>query len=263
MASYPLALRKDGDLPPGAYYQYNKSVALPENWALAVDPGHQSWAPIYQSLVSTQTTSGVFSARRSYLAQSSIGSRIFADWNAYDQYEAAVPLENAADCLDKVGKKLYGDDHLAYGFRAPSLVRFVNSEKAYLSPTNGGARMYVNMEDHVSYNTGRPNVEFLKTLEAFRDECGARFHWGKAGWPYLFPCFDGFKHYGEDWCKFGCAVQELDPEGKFSGISNVWHFEATLKGSGESANSSFASCCSASGFNQDKCQCAQRPASTC
>lgn len=39
---------------------------------------------------------------RSYLAQSSVGSRIFADWNAYDQYEVAIPLEDAADCLDKV-----------------------------------------------------------------------------------------------------------------------------------------------------------------
>jgi hypothetical protein len=46
-----------------------------------------------------------------------------------------------------------------------------------------------------------------KAMEAFRDECGGRFHWGKAGWPYLFPCFDGFKLYGEGWCDFGCAVQ--------------------------------------------------------
>jgi hypothetical protein len=43
-------------------------------------------------------------------------------------------------------------------------------------------------------------------MEIFRDECGARFHWGKAGWPYLFPCFDGKKHYPETWCDFGCAV---------------------------------------------------------
>jgi hypothetical protein len=63
--------------------------------------------------------------------------------------------------MAQVGQKLYGEERLAYGFRAPSLVRFVNAETAYLSPTNGGARMYINMEDHVSYNTGRPNVEFL------------------------------------------------------------------------------------------------------
>lgn len=43
-------------------------------------------------------------------------------------------------------------------------------------------------------------------MEEFRDNCNARFHWGKAGWPRLLPCFDGQKYYPETWCDFGCAV---------------------------------------------------------
>jgi hypothetical protein len=61
----------------------------------------------------------------------------------------------------QVGQKLYGPKHNAYGFRTPGLIRFVNEEEAYLSPTNGGPRMYINLEDHLSYNTGKPNKEFL------------------------------------------------------------------------------------------------------
>lgn len=38
------------------------------------------------------------------------------------------------------------------------------------------------------------------------EKCDARLHWGKAGWPYLEPCFDGASHYTK-WCDFGCAVQ--------------------------------------------------------
>ena len=41
----------------------------------------------------------------------------------------------------------------------------------------------------------------------FMDNCpGARLHWGKAGWDWLQPCFDGAAHY-EKWCDFGCAAQ--------------------------------------------------------
>jgi len=38
-------------------------------------------------------------------------------------------------------------------------VRFVSAEDAYLSPTNGGPRMYINMEDYVKY-TGHYNTQF-------------------------------------------------------------------------------------------------------
>jgi hypothetical protein len=33
----------------------------------------------------------------------------------------------------------------------PALIRFVKEEDAFLSPTNGGARLYINMDDYDSY----------------------------------------------------------------------------------------------------------------
>ena len=44
-------------------------------------------------------------------------------------------------------------------------------------------------------------------MRIFRRECGARLHWGKAGWPQYAACFDGAREYPATWCHFGCAVQ--------------------------------------------------------
>ena len=44
-------------------------------------------------------------------------------------------------------------------------------------------------------------------VSIFRHQCGARLHWGKAGWPRWAPCFDGAEEYPSTWCHFGCAVQ--------------------------------------------------------
>ena len=44
-------------------------------------------------------------------------------------------------------------------------------------------------------------------MEVFRRQCGARMHWGKAGWPAHAACFDGAAEYPDTWCDFGCAVQ--------------------------------------------------------
>ena len=43
-------------------------------------------------------------------------------------------------------------------------------------------------------------------MRFFMEKCQARIHWGKAGWDWLQPCFDGAAHYST-WCDFGCAVQ--------------------------------------------------------
>ena len=45
-----------------------------------------------------------------------------------------------------------------------------------------------------------------KQMRFFMENCQARLHWGKAGWDWLQPCFDGAAHY-DKWCDFGCAVQ--------------------------------------------------------
>ncbi len=48
-------------------------------------------------------------------------------------------------------------------------------------------------------------------VSLFREQCEARLHWGKAGWPRYAPCFDGAKEYPDTWCHFGCAVQARFP----------------------------------------------------
>ena len=52
------------------------------------------------------------------------------------------------------------DDDLLLGFPVPPLIRFVGNEEAFLSNANGGARIFFNLEDHQSYQTGRPNLKF-------------------------------------------------------------------------------------------------------
>ena len=48
-----------------------------------------------------------------------------------------------------------------------------------------------------------------EVMRIFRQDCGARLHWGKAGWPQWGACFDGAREYPDSWCHFGCAVQVL------------------------------------------------------
>ena len=50
-----------------------------------------------------------------------------------------------------------------------------------------------------------------RVMGIFRQECGARMHWGKAGWPRWAACFDGAKEFPDTWCSFGCAVRVRGP----------------------------------------------------
>lgn len=58
-------------------------------------------------------------------------------------------------------------------------------------------------------------------MRFFMEKCQARLHWGKAGWDWLQPCFDGAAHY-EKWCDFGCAVQVGPP----TSASSKYHIPA-------------------------------------
>ena len=49
---------------------------------------------------------------------------------------------------------------LRAGFRVPGLVRFGAATDAYIGNTNGGPRMYFNIEDHLSHSTGERNTAF-------------------------------------------------------------------------------------------------------
>ena len=63
------------------------------------------------------------------------------------------------------------------------------------------------------------NVPFKKLMEYLvtSHQCTpARLHWGKAGWPDR-GCWNGAERFIHTWCDFGCAVRDLDPDGKFVG----------------------------------------------
>ena len=50
--------------------------------------------------------------------------------------------------------------NLRSGLRIPGLIRFGAATDAYIGNTNGGPRMYWNLEDHLSHSTGERNVPF-------------------------------------------------------------------------------------------------------
>ena len=52
------------------------------------------------------------------------------------------------------------EEDLYLGFPVPPLIRFVGKEEAFLSNANGGPRVFLNIEDHQSYQTGEPNLKF-------------------------------------------------------------------------------------------------------
>ena len=52
------------------------------------------------------------------------------------------------------------EEDLFGGFPVPPLIRFVGDEEAFLSNANGGPRIFLNIEDHQSYQTGESNLKF-------------------------------------------------------------------------------------------------------
>ena len=125
----------------------------------------------------------------------------------------------------------------------------------------------------VSYNTGpgdgspldsarsqNPGFWLVMDYLVHGPACGGRLHWGKAGWPTLLPDWNPVNvttGYPATWCDFGCAVEALDPGGKFQTTSPVWRWGAELSGSGGAAT--LADCCGAGGFNATACVCTPPP----
>lgn len=151
------------------------------------------------------------------------------------QCQSLIQLPQVCDeactkCSPVVQLAKLWDEGASQGFLVPPLVRFVSGDRGYLDMTNGGPRMFINLEDHISHTTKQPNLHFevmtpslhakwtnhsvvrlscihvQAVMRYFEENCNPRLHWGKAGWPWLEPCFDGSAHYAS-WCDFGCAVE--------------------------------------------------------
>ncbi|EFN59179.1 hypothetical protein CHLNCDRAFT_138071 [Chlorella variabilis] len=246
-ASEPVAMSGPED---DVYAQVEKR-AVAANSRMALNS--RFWSNLYVTQLRNKVAAGTFESRKAFLSMAESETQVTSTFAPYDQYEVAVPISRAGSCLMEVGKEVYGDAKLWDGARTPFLVRFVTEEDFYLSPTTDGPAMYVNMEDYVSRSSGRPNDQFQRIMQLFRQRCGARLHWGKAGWPQHAKCFKGSIEYPSTWCSFGCAVQELDPQGKFASEWDGWKWSATLNGN----PIPLASCCTSKGFSPS-CQCAAR-----
>ena len=247
-------LTNSGDLLPGVFEQVpNENRVAP---ALAITKNPEVWGRVYTTGLRGMVTPGDFPANKAYVTMSETTNQGQASADPYDQYEASVPFSIAGDCLLGLNELVYGGNStVKEGFRTPPLIRFVGAEPFYLSPSYGGPVMYINLEDHISLSSGTENVEFRSVMRYLLDECNGRLHWGKAGWPTLWPEFDGAVEYPESWCDFGCAVAELDPNGKFRSESDVWRWEATKGG----VSVDFSACCSADGFlAREGCECTPR-----
>ncbi|KAK9908861.1 hypothetical protein WJX75_003902 [Coccomyxa subellipsoidea] len=226
------------ELSAGVYAQAPSPILGPN---LLITRNVAAFNALYKAALGGIFSNATLTERQAILNENAFINKQTSDNDPYDQYEVSVPLETAGDCLKKA-------KDLAGGFAVPPLIRFVNGEEAYLSNTNGGPRMFFNIEDHLSMSTGR-------VMGIFRQECGARMHWGKAGWPRWAACFDGAKEFPDTWCHFGCAVRELDPDGKFRSMSDVWTWNAANQ---TGASAPLDQCCTADGFKAE-CTCQHRP----
>ena len=246
-----------GPSPAGVYSQVNRK-ATPPNSRLEVNP--RFWANFYRTTMRGFVTPGKFESSKAFLAFSDFGTKTTSAFAPYNQLEVSVPMEIAGDCLMEVGNEMYGPAALWEGFRTPGLIRFVTAQDFYLSNTNGGPRMYVNIEDYLSLSNGQPNTKWNGVVDNFRQRCNARLHWGKYGLGEGQWCFDGSKEYPKSWCDFGCAVSQLDPSGKFSSQSKVWSWQAV--GANGANITNFASCCTSGPhgtFDYSRCTCRSVP----
>lgn len=96
-------------------------------------------------------SNGTFPARQAIIAESPAVYAFQTDGVQYDQYEVSIPLSRVHTCYAALAEKLYGNEQRWRGFRAPGLLRFVKEERGLLSPTNGGARAYINVEDYGAF----------------------------------------------------------------------------------------------------------------
>ena len=93
---------------------------------------------------------GVYSARNAYLSMTEELKEELVDKYSYDQYEFAIPLETAGDCMQGLSRLIYLPWYsLRDGFWTSALIRFVAADEAYLSHTHGGPALLINLEVRV------------------------------------------------------------------------------------------------------------------
>lgn len=170
----------------------------------------------------------------------------------HDDYGVAIPVDKMADCLEGA-ISLLKSQAPDTGLRTWLNIRFVGQETGLLSAASDEPRLWVSGPDYVYYNQ-----EVRQSNEPFKNLIGylvssplcspARLHWGKGGWPDP-GCWNGAEYYPDTWCDFGCAVKDLDPEGKFVGDTpGVWYW----------GGANLDECCTVDGYDKSRfgCDCA-------
>lgn len=100
------------------------------------------WGNIYAASMRGFVSPGTFASSKAFISMTESGNVRSSTMQPYDQFEVAIPLEKAGDCMIGAKEVLYGPENNWEGFRTPALVRFVSGEPFYLSPSNGGPVMY-------------------------------------------------------------------------------------------------------------------------
>lgn len=117
-----------------------------------------------------------------------------------EQNEVSIDLADAGRCLRYFMESIERPNF----YRSPILIRFLSAESALLSPSNGRASMYVNIENFKTSEEGIKAYDDAIKLLVSSSQCNGRLHFGKFGW------LDGlengyysiYEKYGNAYCKF-------------------------------------------------------------
>ena len=223
------------DRNPPAWLRERRGIISPETGVMSsgfqsaimgLDPREQ--AEVTATLLLEQFHPQISPRRLALVHQTAPMAKGAPDLMPYDQYEVAIPLTSAGDCMTLVAARLYDGpegDAAWRAMRAPALIRFVAAEpENLLSPSWDGPKMYVNIEDYIKYSKiDRRSSRFDTVMEVLQgDGCRGRLHWGKAGRRGRFDVGEDPKAYGSNWCHFACAALAVDPTGKFQGEWDGW-----------------------------------------
>eukprot|EP01026_Neomeris_dumetosa_P033564 TRINITY_DN2682_c0_g1_i3.p1 TRINITY_DN2682_c0_g1~~TRINITY_DN2682_c0_g1_i3.p1 ORF type:complete len:764 (+),score=89.46 TRINITY_DN2682_c0_g1_i3:67-2292(+) len=182
-------------------------------------------------------------------------------WNLPIKYwEISIPLERAGECLQKIQNYFYNGVEYS-NFPFPLIIRFQGQEDILLSHSVDGIRMYISTYSWTNwYGLMYRDSGIYRMFEMLYMECDGRLHWTSEAWNVLEQCFDGYDRYGDYWCNFGCALQEIDAEGAWRTQSPIWKFYAEDDSGELLTGPSLTRCCIGGyGFASYKCQCISHP----